>query len=177
MNTPTAKLPRARRKRFLSVTISVPNQQRWLESDKALALRTPLAGLLKFVRAFCERDEELPPTAANAKVFRARARPQPSQGNRRLSDLPSMTPGHCVSATSQRRSNKRACLWTVEVEPVLETPLNWPRNVAAHSSRLQKVVATVNRPASGARSASALTDSSRRLPIGPENVTDRNSSP
>jgi hypothetical protein len=48
----------------------------------------PLAGLIGFDSSFrCEGQAESPPAAADAKAFRAQARPQPSQGKRRLSDL------------------------------------------------------------------------------------------
>jgi hypothetical protein len=47
----------------------VPSWRRWLESAESLALRTPLAGLMGFVAAFCEdfarNKKELPPAAAS----------------------------------------------------------------------------------------------------------------
>jgi len=51
--------------RFLSVAIFVPNGRRFLESDEALTLREPLAGLLKFGKAVCEAQSEVPAFGGN----------------------------------------------------------------------------------------------------------------
>ena len=40
--------------------VLVPIERRWLESGKALALRTPLAGLLKFVAALRSEKSRVP---------------------------------------------------------------------------------------------------------------------
>jgi hypothetical protein len=59
-----------------------------LVCDNVFPHRELLAGLIGFGTPFCNQvKRESPPSAANAKAFRARARPQPSQGDRRLSDL------------------------------------------------------------------------------------------
>ena len=44
---------------FLSVTISAPMKRRRLESDEAMALRTPLAALLKFASALRNNKAEV----------------------------------------------------------------------------------------------------------------------
>jgi hypothetical protein len=44
-----------------------------------LAMRTRLAGPIRFVRPFCWRGEEPTPAASGAEDFRAHARPQPSE--------------------------------------------------------------------------------------------------
>jgi len=136
---------------FLSVTVSMPVRRRRLESDESPALRTPSAGLLQFAKAFCEPEKDLPPPAANVKEFRAQARPQPSQGNRRLSDLPVGFRNEHSSPNSPAGPDK-----------------------APPSSRLQKAVSNFNRPASGSHRESALPDSSRRRLIGTKTVTDKN---
>jgi hypothetical protein len=61
---------------------------RWLECGKALPLRAPPAGLLKFGTAFGERkkNRESPPSASDASEFRTQVRPQPS-AQPRLFDL------------------------------------------------------------------------------------------
>jgi hypothetical protein len=72
--------------RIFIVTIFVPSKVPWLEYVNGL-LRTPPAGLIGFVAAFCnEAKAESPRAAASAEAFRAHARPQPSS-HARLSDL------------------------------------------------------------------------------------------
>jgi len=160
--------------RFLSVLAPVPMRQRWLESGKALALREPLAAPLTFAATFCERQEKFPPSAANAKEFRAHARPQPSQDNHPLSDLPVGFHVTHPSPNPQARSDKRACLRTVGVALGRETPQRWPRNAATPTCCLQNAAAIFNRAASGARSADGSTYSSKGPPIGKEMATDKN---
>jgi hypothetical protein len=133
--------------RFLSVAVFVPIGRRGLESNKAPALRAPLAAPFKFVNAFCKPEEKLPPPAAIAKEH--------------------------LSPNSPARSDKRACLRTVEVEPELETPQHRPPK-AATLLRSQNDRAYLNRPASGVRSVGDSSDSSQRRLPGTKTVTDKN---
>jgi hypothetical protein len=65
----------------------LPIGRRFLESDEALTLREVLAGLLQSGKTFCKQKAPFPPSAADAKAFRARARPQHACGScRRLQE-------------------------------------------------------------------------------------------
>jgi len=73
----------------------------------------------------------------------------------RLSDL-LWNCGRPAAAHVRGRSDKRACLWTVEVERELETPQHLPPKAATGLSfRLQKAVANVNGTANGLNRADA----------------------
>ena len=160
--------------RFLSVTVLVPMGRGSLEYGNAPAMRNSLAAPLTFAAAFCKPQKKLPPLAANAKDFRAHARPQPSQGSRRLSDLPGDFQRKHASPSSPARSDKRACLRMVEVEPELETPQYWPRHAAALPCFSQKARPYLNRPANGARSAEPSPDSSQHRQLGKKITIDKN---
>jgi hypothetical protein len=148
-----------------------------LESGKALALRKPLAGPLKFVISFCKREYRVPASGGQCQRLSSSSSTstclrQASAGflsdlrwdfrqNRRFRSIPG-------------RSDKRRSHWTVEVERVLETPSNRPPQAETPLCASQKAATNVNRPASGSRSASALSDSSKRPPIGRKIATDKN---
>ena len=134
-------------RRIFSFTVSVPRRHRWLESGETPAMRTPLAALLKFVAAVCKLEEEFPPPAANAKAFRAQARPQPSD------DSPACPTSLAGPGTSSQHR---------------------PRHVAALSLPWQKAAPNLIRPAGGVRSARALPYSSQHRPLSTKTVTDRN---
>jgi len=68
-----------------------------------LPIRATCLALVMFAQAFSGRGErELPPSAAGAEEFRARARPQPSQGSRPLSDLRLAPDGKRPPCSSKR---------------------------------------------------------------------------
>jgi hypothetical protein len=71
---------RRKKKSILIGCIVRAVRRRWLEYETASALRTPLAGLSKFVAAVGNgKNNESLPSAANPSVFRTRVRPQPSE--------------------------------------------------------------------------------------------------
>ena len=65
---------RIRRRRFLSVAVSVTNVGRWLESGKAWARRWVLACLLTFGAALRRCERKSTPVASDVKAYRAQAR-------------------------------------------------------------------------------------------------------
>jgi hypothetical protein len=60
-------------KKFIFVSIFVPNKNLWLECGSGLALRTQLAGLIGIGTTFGSEEDESPPLAANAEEFGTRA--------------------------------------------------------------------------------------------------------
>jgi hypothetical protein len=79
----------------------------WLESGNGAALRTWLAGPIGIAASFGSGEDESPPSAANAEVFRAHARPQPSS-HAALSDLRLPMQSDCLGHLLAR-SGKRGC--------------------------------------------------------------------
>jgi hypothetical protein len=159
---------------FLSVTVFVPIGRGLLEYGNARALRTPLAGLLKFANAFCKPEEEVPPSAANAKEFRAHARPQPSKDSPPCPTSPGFSAKCALSGMPQEGRTNGGRLATVEVEPELETRQHRPPEAGTLSCSLQKAATNVNGPASDVYSAWAFPYSSKPRPIGTKTVTDKN---
>ena len=134
------------------------------------------AGYPVYIRGGREVFRELPPAAAVAKEFRARARPQPSQGS----------PTGPISAERPRvyhagRSDKAGRLATVdfgelsraEVEHVLETHQHQPPQagtlLAPQGPRERK------RGSQRRRDGSPFSDSSRSSPGVTITATDKNS--
>jgi len=160
--------------RFLSVLAPVPMRQRWLESGKALALREPLAAPLTFAATFCERQEKFPPSAANAKEFRAHARPQPSEDTPACPTSPikprtSPSPnGPSGGRTSGGRIGRlRSSMGSKLLK-------HRPPEAGTLLFSLLKAATNFNRPANGVRSARALPDSSQRRSIGTKTIIDKN---
>jgi hypothetical protein len=124
--------------RFLSGCRFAPTWIPWLVYCALPPLRTGLAGLSKFGTAFCVRGRESPRAAASAEEFRAQARPQPSS-QPRLSDLPLEFAEMQPPCECRRRLDKRACLGTVEVEHVLESPQHRPPKAGTHLFRCRRM--------------------------------------
>jgi hypothetical protein len=87
-----------------------------------------------------------------------------------LSDLPR----NSGATMAQGRSSKRASLWTVEVEHVLETHQHLPRNAATPFPRSEMARSIFNRPRNRVRSGNPYPHSSPGMFIGTKQVPDKN---
>ena len=149
-------------------------QARLLEYAKALALRARPAGPTMVANFLLQATKESPPSAADAKDFRAHARPQPSEAT---PACPTSRAEFTAAALPKFPGGGRTsgAVRTVEVEPEFETPTVWPPKAATRLFfRLQKAFANIVRPASGVRSANAFAYSSKRASDGTNDVTDQN---
>jgi hypothetical protein len=162
--------------RFLSKVVFVPRGSRCLVYANAPPMRGPLACLSTFERAVAKGPREIPPSAADAKEFRAQARPQPPQGSPAWPTSPwtrARRAGTAARGKGGRTSGRRFGRLRSRLSAKRLRTGRWKRRPFLSFAT---AASNLNGGANRHRIGSALAYSSRRVLSGTRTATDKNPS-